>query len=109
MSLANAAPGRACVLPYDDFCHDPVASLEKALAHAGVPRDRVECEEALAAVWKERDIFRYNRAQSGRGGHYFTPAQIERIARALSYYSHLAPWRALLLETGAPEALRAAG
>lgn len=109
ISFANEAPGRICILTYDDFCTDPAASLEKALAHAGVPRDREECKEALDAVWEERNIFRYNRAQQGRGGRYFTPAQIECIARMLSYYSQLAPWRAQLLETGLPEALRVAG
>ncbi len=109
ISFANAAPGRVCILNYDDFCADPVASLEKALAHAGVPRDRQECQDALDAVWQERNIFRYNRAQRGRGGQYFTPAQIDRIARALSYHGQLAPWCAQLLETGSPEALRAAG
>jgi hypothetical protein len=108
-SFADEASGRVCILSYDDFCDNPLASLEKALAHAGVPRDREECEDALDAVWTERDIFRYNRAQRGRGGHYFTTTQIDRIARQLSHYSVLAPWREQLLRTDSPEALRAAG
>lgn len=109
ISFAKESPNRVCVLTYDEFCDDPATSLGKALAHAGVPRDRAECEDSLDVVWRERDVFRYNRAQHGRGAEYFTAAQIERIVRTLSYYKQLAPWRDELLKTEGPQSLRAAG
>jgi Sulfotransferase domain len=99
---AAQAPGRVCILTYDDFREDPAETLELALAHAGLPRSYEQCRKALDETWNEREEFRYNRGQPGRGGSYFTTEQLGRIARMISCYREIDPWRETLLETGAP-------
>lgn len=84
-----AAPGRVGVLHFEDFLRDPVATLEKLLAHSRLPTARVQCEAAMEQMWLERDFFRFNRGVSGRGARRFTAAQIERLRRQLDYYPGL--------------------
>ena len=91
------APGRVLVLNYDEFRADPVPTLMKLLAHAGLPRRPETCRAALDAVWRERTGYRFNKGVSGRGRIRLTPAQIARLARQVDYYPELAPWRDLLI------------
>ena len=97
MDYAARDPERVLLLDYDDFRADPVATLERLLAHSGLPRSREECQAALDAVWQERASFRYNQGVSGRGRSRFTPAQIARLARQVDFYPDLMPYRDLLL------------
>ena len=97
LEYAESAPGRVLLLNYDDFRSDPVNTLEKLLAHAGMPRPREVCQAALDAVWEERHDFRFNQGISGRGQVRFTPAQIERLERQLAFYPNLAKVRDALI------------
>jgi hypothetical protein len=97
MDYAAKDPTRVLMLDYDDFRADPATSLEKLLAHSGLPRRREDCEASLAAVWQDRASFRYNQGISGRGGDCFTPAQIARLGRQVDFYPRLAPWRDKLI------------
>ena len=94
---ARQAPQRVLPLEYDDFRADPAATLERLLAHSGLPRDRARCQAALQAAWEERASFRYNQGVSGRGRTRFTAAQLERLNRQLDYYPVLAEWRDKLI------------
>jgi hypothetical protein len=76
-------------LTYEAFLTDPAASLEKLLAHSQLPRSREQCQLALDAVWEERSQFRFNKGVSGRGARRFTPAQLARLARQISFYPNL--------------------
>ena len=89
-TCAEEVPERVLVLDYDAFRTDPAATLERLLAHSGVPRSREQCAVALEAVWEGRTSFRFNRGISGRGAERFTADQIERLKRQLSYYPNLA-------------------
>jgi hypothetical protein len=109
LDYAKQSPDRVCVLTYAEFCETPAATLAKALAHAGIPRTHEQCQQALNRVWQERGKFRFNQGQSGRGGSYFNAEQISRIARMVSHYGQIAPWRDQLLAATPPESLRAAG
>jgi hypothetical protein len=91
------APERVLVLNYDEFRADPVPTLMKLLAHAGLTRGAETCRAALDAVWRERSGYRFNKGVSGRGRIRLTPAQIARLARQVDYYPELAPWRDLLI------------
>jgi hypothetical protein len=90
-------PGRVCLLKYTDFIDDPAGALETALRHARTARPRTLCEAAIASAWAERGELRFNRGEHGRGAGYFSAAQMERLARMLSYFPALAPWRGALL------------
>lgn len=90
-------PERVCLLKYDDFLTDPAGALEAALRHAGTARSRVRCEAAIASAWEGRGELRFNRGEHGRGSAYFSPSQIERLARMLSHFPATAPWRGTLL------------
>ena len=90
LTYAAEVPERVLVLDYDEFRADPVSTLERLLAHSGLPRSREQCQAASDAVWQERDAFRFNRGISGRGLSRFTPAQIERLRRYCGYYPDLA-------------------
>ena len=89
-AVAVDSKDRVLVLDYEDFCADPSLALERLLSHSGLPRSRADCRLALDAVWAERGDFRFNRGVSGRGAHRFTPAQVDRLRRYLSYYPDLA-------------------
>jgi Sulfotransferase domain len=91
------APERVLILEYDEFRADPVATLEKLLAHSGLPRSPEQCRTALDAVWQDRGSFRYNKGVSGRGRTRFTPAQIVRLKRQVDFYPELAPLRGALI------------
>jgi hypothetical protein len=91
-TFAVEAPERVCVLHYDDFRADPAATLHAALTHAGFVVSRKKCSQALEKVWQERGKFRFNQGRQGRGGEYFSPAQLEKLRRMLSYYPQTAPW-----------------
>jgi len=90
LDYARSAPEQVLVLEYDSFRADPVATLERILAHSGLPRTAEQCRIALDAVWENRGDFRFNQGVSGRGAERFTPSQIERLRRQLSYYPDLA-------------------
>ena len=91
LAYQREAPQRVLCLDYDSFRDDPAASLEKLLAHSGLPRSRQDCTVALEAMWEDRSNFRFNKGVSGRGGQRFTAEQIGRLHRLLSYYPDLAP------------------
>jgi hypothetical protein len=92
-AFCDDAPGAVCVLRYRGFRDSPADALHKALTHAGFSVSVAGCERALAQVWAERANHRYNKAVPGRGREYFSPSQIEKISRLLSFYGELAPWR----------------
>ena len=97
LEYAALVPGRVLFLDYDGFRLDPAGTLEKLLAHSGLPRSREVCQAALDAVWKERHDFRINQGISGRGRARFTAAQIARLGRQLAFYPNLAAvWEALI-------------
>jgi hypothetical protein len=101
-AYAKASPARVCMLRYREFRADPVAALMRATAHAGLARTRQQCRAALDKTWIIRGECRYNKGEEGRGAHYFTAEQIERLSRMLNAYSHLAPHREELLALEAP-------
>lgn len=97
-SFVDDVPETVCVLRYRDFCRAPVDVLWSALAHAGFVISHTECEDALAEIWAERDVHRYNKGVEGRGKDYFTPAHLDRLRRMLTYYPQLASWMPDLLD-----------
>jgi hypothetical protein len=101
MEYAAAAPDLVCVLDYDGFVADPVATLERLLAHAGLPRSRDICQAALDAVWEHRSDFRFNKGVSGRGRTRFSAAQIARLERQIDFYPNLVELKARLIPPSA--------
>jgi hypothetical protein len=101
MEYAQEAPDQVCVLDYDSFRADPAATLETLLAHAGLPRDREQCQVALDAVWDNRADFRFNKGVSGRGAKRFTCEQIARLEKQLDFYPGLAGMKARLIPPSA--------
>jgi len=97
LEYAAIEPERVCVLSYDAFIADPVGTLEKLLAHSGLPRSREACQAALDAVWEDRSSFRFNKGVSGRGASRFSDAQIARLERQFDFYPDLAQRREMLL------------
>ncbi len=88
---------RVCVLAYDDFLKHPAQVLARILARAGVERPAAICEAAITRTWRERDEHRFNRGEAKRGLRYFSPAQLARLERLLSYYPQLDAHRGVLL------------
>ena len=101
MEYAAEAPDKICVLDYDGFLTDPVATLETLLNHAGLPRSRDLCQLALDAVWENRSDFRYNKGVNGRGQARFTADQIARLQRQLDFYPNLFDIKAKLIPPSA--------
>jgi hypothetical protein len=99
---ASEAPNRVCVLHYSELRADPVRTLMRAVAHAGLARTREQCRIALDQAWAVRDECRFNKGEDGRGARYFTPEHIARLERILGAYSHLAPHRDELLSFTRP-------
>jgi hypothetical protein len=88
---------RVCVLAYDDFLKHPAEVLARVLARAGVERPAAICEAAITRTWRERGEHRFNRGETRRGLRYFSPAQLARLERLLSYYPQLDAHRGVLL------------
>jgi hypothetical protein len=109
MEYAQDDPSAVCVLTYREFCEDPAGTLQRAVAHVGLPRSHEECSKALDKVWERRDQFRFNKGQTeGRSGGYFSPDHIARLGRMLDFYPILAAHRAELLDTGESKKMIAA-
>jgi Sulfotransferase domain len=100
MEYAKEAPDEVCVLTYREFCEDPAATLERAVAHVELPRSRAECQKALDMVWQQRKQYRYNKGETGRSANYFSPEHIARLGRMLDFYPNLGEHRAELLGAG---------
>ena len=94
---AAEAPERVLALEYENFIADPATTLEKLLAHSGLPQTRQACLAALDAVWEQRGEFRFNKGVSGRGRARFTPDQIARLERQLDFYPNLADLKGKLI------------
>ncbi len=88
-------PERVLILDHDSFRADPAGTLEKLLAHSGLPRSPAQCRAALA--WEDRGRYRYNKGVPGRGRSRFTAAQIARLARQVDFYPILAPLQDTLI------------
>jgi hypothetical protein len=101
MEYAAEAPERVLVLEYEDFLADPITTLEKVLAHSGLPQPRQTCQAALDAVWEERSEHRFNKGVSGRGRIRFTKDQIARLERQLDFYPNLAGLKSKLIPPSA--------
>jgi hypothetical protein len=86
LEFARDEPRRICVLAYRDFLKDPSSTLERLLAHAGLPTARPACEAAIEEVWRDRQDYRFNRGETGRGMRTFSVRQVDRLSRLLSYY-----------------------
>lgn len=99
---AAEAPSQVRILSYREFREDPVRTLMRAVAHAGLGRTREQCRAALDKTWGIRGECRFNRGEEGRGALYFSPDHIARLDRMLGAYSHLAPHRDELLSLGQP-------
>jgi hypothetical protein len=97
LNYATSTPGRVCILTYEGFLTNPLATLEKMLEHSRVPRPREVCRAALDEVWEERSQFRFNKGISGRGRSRFTAAQIMRLERQIGFYPNLYPIREVLV------------
>jgi hypothetical protein len=89
MEYAAEAPERVLTLDYGNFVADPAGTVQKLLAHSGLPRPRDVCQMALDAVWENRGEYRFNKGVNGRGRTRFTPSQIARLERRLDYYPNL--------------------
>jgi hypothetical protein len=85
------------VLRFADFLADPLAMLERTLAHAGAPQARMVCQTALEGVWQQRAQLRFNKGVAGRGKDYFSPDHCARLARMMDNYPILDGWRRELL------------
>lgn len=105
--LSSIEPSRVRLLRYRQFCDAPADSLAQALAHAGLPRSPSNCRAALDRAWAGRNKLRYNKGEDGRGAQYFSADQIERLARMLGAYRHLAPHCEELLAATPPVLERA--
>ena len=103
-TFVDEAPDTVCVLRYRDFCRDPVDILWTALAHADFVVSHADCQKALGAVWEDRASHRFNKGLPGRGKSYFSPAQLARLRRLLTYYPQLDAWLPDLLDDGAGKA-----
>jgi hypothetical protein len=101
LEWAQQAPERICLLHYAAFRANPAGELSRALAHSGLPESDEICRAAVDRAWKERHTIRFHRGEDGRGQDYFTPEQMARIARTLSYFPVLDDKRAELLATRA--------
>jgi hypothetical protein len=97
LDYARDKPDDVCILRYADFLADPAGVLETALEHAELPRPREACQKALDIAWRERKIHRFNKGAAGRGADYFSPAQLDRLSRMLSYHQGLDAWRGALV------------
>ena len=97
LAYAAQAPERVLVLRYGDLNRDPAAMLQALLDHSGLGCAEEMCELAVAAAWHTRFENRFNHGEEGRGVSRFSAGQIDRIARHLTYYGALAPWREELL------------
>jgi hypothetical protein len=107
LRYAEERPGRVCVLTYNEFKSDPAATMERALAHARLPRTRAQCAQSLDRAWATRSSLRFNKGEAGRGSRYFAPGQRNRLARMLGHYKQLASMMDVLLAaSGEDEALR---
>ena len=91
------APHRVCVLRYRDFRSAPALTLATALGHAGVPRSRQTCEQAVAQAWAGRQELRFNKGIDGRAAPYFSTRHLERVAEMLSFHPALRFWSNELL------------
>ena len=86
IDYAHESPDRVSILTYEEFLNRPAAALERALAHAGVPRSRDICQAAIEDAWNEKEQWRFNRGEPGRGRAVFSAAHIAQIRRLLSHY-----------------------
>ncbi len=93
----RANPDSVCVLHYSDFLRQPAETLERILRFSDLGCSLEACRTAIEAVWLQRYEHRYSEGVEGRGRDYFSPAQIARIDRLLSYYPDVAPLKAVLL------------
>ena len=96
-SFAEAAPERVLITDYRDFCDDPAGVLEQILAHARAPQPFPRCQTAIDTVWNERALFRCNRERPHHRAAPFSPAQLVRLERCVSYYATLDDWHDILL------------
>jgi hypothetical protein len=103
LEWARDAPERICLLRYAAFRANPAGELSRALTHCGLPKPDVICRAAIDRAWRERHAIRFHRGEEGRGQNYFTPEQMARIARTLSYFPALDDRRAELMATTAQE------
>lgn len=102
LEYAAEAPGRVLTLDYERFLADPTGTVEKLLAHSGLPQPRNVCQMALDAVWENRGEYRFNKGISGRGRTRFTRSQIARLDRRLNFYPNLAGLRDRLIPPSTP-------
>ncbi len=101
MEYAAEAPERVLALGFEDFVAHPAATLEKLLAHSGLPTARESCQAALDAVWENRRDYRFNHGVSGRGRMRFTKDQLARLERQLDFYPDLAGLKSKLIPLSA--------
>jgi hypothetical protein len=96
---AEVNPGGVCLIDYLELKRDPLGLLQRCLNALAIPATQAQCESALHQAWEVRDRLRFNKGEVGRGKAYFRPAHMHRLARMLSYYPVLEPYRGTLLGT----------
>ena len=101
LAYAARAPDRVCLLHYRDFREDPAEALDCALEHAGLARPLEVCEAAIERATAQRQAFRFNKGERGRGHGYLEAAHLARLERQLGHYPNLAPHLDELLGRGA--------
>ena len=107
-SYVKEAADRVLVLDFDEVKNNPLASLEKALAHSRLPVERKVAEAAIERAWKKKEELRYNKGEAGRGNAFFDATQLERLERLIGYYPQLSEWKGVLMGAGATGAVKAA-
>ncbi|MEI9997214.1 MAG: sulfotransferase domain-containing protein [Rhizomicrobium sp.] len=100
LDYVHRAPDRVCVLRYSDLQRDPSGVLHRLLAHSGLPRSEDMCELAIAAAWKDKQDYRFNRGEEGRGRARLNARQLARIEQLLFGYYDLEAWRRELMPNG---------
>lgn len=107
-AYVEASPGQVCVLHYRDLSTDPAKTIHAAITHAGFTVSRARCEAAVEKHWVRKSELRFNQGKEGRGAQYFSREQLVRLARTLSHYREIGPWREQLLGQPDPIPLRQA-
>jgi hypothetical protein len=93
-----ADPDRVCRLTYQELVADAPKALKKILDHSRIDAKLEDCARAIEQCWGEKQRYRFNRGQEGRGRATFSAEQIARLERMLSYYPSIsAEQRKMLL------------
>lgn len=97
ITYAREEPERVLLLHFEDFRASPTDALMKSLAHFGLPQTRETCESATKLVWANRQKFRYNKGENGRGKDFFSSEHFKILEKMFAQYPALAGYHDELL------------